>query len=135
MPTYLRRDRFRRRFIQKRVEEYGVPLFTGALDFDRKDGFLEHYNSIFMFNVDGSLESYYKIHLVPLAEYNPLNSTPSGFLNREFKFWSLQSGDSIYRFFPGRKPVCGRYLLRVIISSTCKSLGITRGSLFGSSSK
>jgi apolipoprotein N-acyltransferase len=97
VPTYLRRDRFRRRFIQNRVEEFGVPLFTGALDFDRKDGFLKHYNSIFMFNVDGSLESYYKIHLVPLAEYNPLDAQVS--LTENLSFGHYNPGTRYTDFF------------------------------------
>ncbi|MDP6568942.1 MAG: apolipoprotein N-acyltransferase [Candidatus Marinimicrobia bacterium] len=97
VPTYLRRDRFRRRFIQNRVEEFGVPLFTGALDFDRKDGFLKHYNSIFMFNVDGSLESYYKIHLVPLAEYNPLDAQVS--LTENLSFGHYDPGTRYTDFF------------------------------------
>ncbi|MDP7558395.1 MAG: apolipoprotein N-acyltransferase [Candidatus Marinimicrobia bacterium] len=97
VPTYLRRDRFRRRFIQNRVEEFGVPLFTGALDFDRKDGFLKHYNSIFMFNVDGSLETYYKIHLVPLAEYNPLDAQVS--LTENLSFGHYNPGTRYTDFF------------------------------------
>ncbi len=97
VPTYLRRDRFRRKFIQNRVEEFGVPLFTGALDFDRKDGFLKHYNSIFMFNVDGSLESYYKIHLVPLAEYNPLDAQVS--LTENLSFGHYNPGTRYTDFF------------------------------------
>jgi apolipoprotein N-acyltransferase len=105
VPTYLRRDRFRRRFIQKRVEEYGVPLFTGALDFDRKDGFLEHYNSIFMFNVDGSFESYYKIHLVPLAEYNPLDAQVS--LTENLSFGHYNPGTRYTDFFLGESQFAG----------------------------
>ena len=97
VPTYLRRDRFRRKFIQNRVEEFGVPLFTGALDFDRKDGFLKHYNSIFMFNVDGSLETYYKIHLVPLAEYNPLDAQVS--LTENLSFGHYNPGTRYTDFF------------------------------------
>ena len=97
VPTYLRRDPFRRKFIQNRVEEFGVPLFTGALDFDRKDGFLKHYNSIFMFNVDGSLESYYKIHLVPLAEYNPLDAQVS--LTENLSFGHYNPGTRYTDFF------------------------------------
>ena len=97
VPTYLRRNPFRRKFIQNRVEEFGVPLFTGALDFDRKDGFLKHYNSIFMFNVDGSLESYYKIHLVPLAEYNPLDAQVS--LTENLSFGHYNPGTRYTDFF------------------------------------
>ena len=97
VPTYLRQNPFRMKFIQNRVEEFGVPLFTGALDFDRKDGFLKHYNSIFMFNVDGSLESYYKIHLVPLAEYNPLDAQVS--LTENLSFGHYNPGTRYTDFF------------------------------------
>ncbi len=97
VPTYLRRDRFRRRYIQQRVAEYGIPLFTGALDYDRKDGHLEHYNSIFMLGVDGSIETYDKIHLVPMAEFNPLDAQVS--LTENLSFGHYNPGSRYTDFF------------------------------------
>lgn len=97
VPTYLRSDRYRRRRIQQRVTEYDTPLFTGALDYSRKEGYLEHYNSIFMFSTDGNIVSYDKIHLVPMAEYNPLDAKVS--LTENLSFGQFNPGTRYTDFF------------------------------------
>lgn len=73
-PFYLRRNFRQLRRIKERVTETGMPLLTGAVDWEMAGGERKFYNSVFLFQPDLPVETYHKIQLVPMGEYNPLSA-------------------------------------------------------------
>lgn len=72
-PAYLRTSPGRLGSVLKRVKSTGIPLLTGTVDWDIVDGKRRAYNGVLYITPDENLATYHKIHLVPLAEYNPLS--------------------------------------------------------------
>lgn len=72
-PAYLRTTPLRLEPILKRVTSTGIPLLTGTVDREIQAGQRQAFNSALFIHTDGTMNTYHKIHLVPLAEYNPLS--------------------------------------------------------------
>lgn len=74
LPAYLRLSASVRKPLQKRMEKAGIPLLSGTVDRTiGEKGEKYYYNGSIMIYPDGRLKMYYKIHLVPFAEYIPLS--------------------------------------------------------------
>ena len=74
VPAYLRINGYRRKRIEQRVKDAGIPLLTGSVDKEiTEEGISRVYNGSLLIRPDGTLETYHKIHLVPFGEYIPLS--------------------------------------------------------------
>lgn len=73
LPTYLRLSRTSRNKVMARIKESGIPLLSGTVDKERIDDEIHYYNGTMLLNPDGSYQLYYKVLLVPFAEYIPLS--------------------------------------------------------------
>ena len=76
LPVYLRITYAARRPILRKVRDSGIPLLTGTPDRrKRENNERDYYNGAMYFTPDGSMKMYYKMHLVPFAEYIPFSET------------------------------------------------------------
>ncbi|NOZ03083.1 MAG: apolipoprotein N-acyltransferase [FCB group bacterium] len=74
LPAYLRLSASVRRPLQMKMEQAGIPLLSGTVDRTiGEKGEKYYYNGSIMIYPDGRLKMYYKIRLVPFAEYIPLS--------------------------------------------------------------
>ena len=74
LPVYLRITYAARRPILRKVRDSGIPLLTGTPDrINRENNERDYYNGALYFTPDGSMKMYYKMHLVPFAEYIPFS--------------------------------------------------------------
>lgn len=75
-PTYLRKNWRRMKQVSQRVEEYGIPLLTGIVDWEYEKGKRKIYNSVLLIDPENNKESnlYHKIQLVPFGEYIPFSN-------------------------------------------------------------
>lgn len=71
-PFYLRRNFRRLNRLKRRIDETGIPLLTGAVDWAMSESGRKIYNGVLLIQSDRPITAYYKMQLVPLAEYNPL---------------------------------------------------------------
>ena len=74
LPEYLRLSYKVRNMLEKRVRDSGVPLLSGTVD--RRilpNHERAYYNGSIFFTPFRRTNMYYKVHLVPFAEYIPLN--------------------------------------------------------------
>jgi len=89
---------------QKAVElakEHGVPFLIGMDTAEDKDGVRTYYDSMVLIDKEGSIaDKYYKIKLIPFAEYAPIGflnperpNTPEGYVEfgagSDFKLFSI----------------------------------------------
>jgi len=70
-PFYLRRNFRKLNLVKQRIESTQIPLLTGAVDWEFEDGDRKIYNSAILIHPTKPIQSYRKIQLVPLGEYNP----------------------------------------------------------------
>ena len=72
LPSYLVRDNYTRRILQKTVNRFNVPLLTGTIHASNYKGSRYYYNSAIFLKPHSDYKLYSKIHLVPFAEYDLL---------------------------------------------------------------
>lgn len=73
LPAYLRISAYARRPLQERVDNSGIPLLTGTVDRREEGGQTSYYNGSILLKPHAAYQMYYKIYLVPIAEYIPLS--------------------------------------------------------------
>ncbi|MFQ6604238.1 MAG: apolipoprotein N-acyltransferase [Fidelibacterota bacterium] len=74
LPTYIRLNRTTRGKLYRLVNTSGIPLLTGTVDKDwSQSGEARYYNGSVYFYPGREIETYYKLQLVPFAEYIPLS--------------------------------------------------------------
>ncbi|MDR1759643.1 MAG: apolipoprotein N-acyltransferase [Fibrobacter sp.] len=96
------------RHIENLVQEHQISLFTGALDYERKEATPESpakhyiYNAGFLFSPDSAgYERYIKVHLVPFSERIPFDDIFPLLNYVNFGEGDFTAGDDV--------PVFGRY--------------------------
>ena len=72
LPSYLVRDNYTRRKLQKTVDSFNIPLLTGTIHASNDSGSRFYYNSAMFLKPNSDFKLYSKIHLVPFAEYDLL---------------------------------------------------------------
>ncbi|MFQ6675996.1 MAG: apolipoprotein N-acyltransferase, partial [Fidelibacterota bacterium] len=95
-PVYLRTNRDRLKGVLERVTSTGIPLLTGSIDWEIRNGERRITNSVLFISPDESIGKYDKIHLVPLAEYNPLSAQLP--VSRALSLGNFTPGSSITVF-------------------------------------
>lgn len=76
VPAYLRLQYSVRRPLQQKVNQTGIPLLSGTVDrIIEEDGTKRYYNATIFLKPDAQPKMYYKVFLVPFAEYIPLSET------------------------------------------------------------
>ena len=74
LPSYLRLADKDRNPLQKKVNEFQIPLFSGTIDRDiTKTGKQKYFNGSIFLQPHRPPEMYHKVKLVPFAEYVPLS--------------------------------------------------------------
>ena len=74
LPSYLRLADKDRNPLQKKVNEFQIPLFSGTIDRDiTKTGKQKYFNGSIFLQPYRPPEMYHKVKLVPFAEYVPLS--------------------------------------------------------------
>ncbi len=74
LPTMLRLSSSARIPIQEKLSEFNIPLLSGTVDrIKNENDEYDYYNGTILIDSSGWREIYYKLHLVPFAEYIPLS--------------------------------------------------------------
>jgi apolipoprotein N-acyltransferase len=74
LPTMLRLSSSARIPIQDKLSKYNIPLLSGTVDrIKNENDEFDYYNGTILIEPSGWKEIYYKLHLVPFAEYIPLS--------------------------------------------------------------
>ncbi len=100
LPLYLRTSPLRRQF-QGHVFASDIPLLAGTVDRTSNDTGNKFFNGSIMLNVDGTIDMYHKIHLVPFAEYTPLSYKFPTLKNLNFGQGNFVHGDEYILFNVG----------------------------------
>ncbi len=74
LPVYLRISNLSRQQIQERVDHYNISLLAGTVDLEIDPEGTHYYNCAMLFQPGGGdAQLYYKLHLVPFAEFIPFS--------------------------------------------------------------
>ncbi len=99
LPAYLRLSWTARKPLLKRLKLYDVPLLSGTMDVKRDSiGERRYYNASILLNPDGTHKMYYKVQLVPFAEYIPLSGQFPSLKKLNFGQGNFNHGDEFTVF-------------------------------------